>query len=72
MTQTDIENIIVQLLKFAGILILIFNAGIGLILLRQIFTMNKALHIKSGTLFFLIILVFIMASCTLLIFSFTI
>lgn len=56
MTEDQIEDIFLIIVKAGAVVALIFNAGIGLILLRQLSTMNSVLKVKStGATWFLIL-----------------
>lgn len=58
MTEEQLGEIFFLLVKILIIVVLIFNAGIGLILLRQIVTMNAIIKVRSP-LIVLFVLAFI-------------
>lgn len=55
MTEAQISNLFFLLVKTLVILVLVFNAGIGLILLRQIGIMNSIIKAHSLLIRFLVI-----------------
>ncbi len=67
MTDTELEQIVFLIVKVAAVVVMVFNAGIGLILLRQIITMNAIINVESKFLMFIITFFFIViVSLTLL------
>jgi|GEM_PF-4379139 len=69
MSNEDLEKLLLLLIKLAGLIIIVFNAGVGLILLRQVITINNVVKVKSGFLFLLMILIFLVVTSFLLLYA---
>lgn len=64
MNQEQVDQIILLLIKIAAIIVLIFNAGIGAILLRQISVMNSIVKVRGSiiiTMIFLFLVVVVLS-----------
>jgi len=60
MTQSDINDIVLLILKIAGIITVAFNLGIALVLARQIITMNNVVRVKGGMFILAMVMFFVM------------
>lgn len=68
MSEQDLQESVLFLIRLAGILVIIFNLGIDLILFRQVLTMNNIVRVKAGALMIFIILIQMIVSGFLLMF----
>ncbi|MBD3280553.1 hypothetical protein GF389_03455 [Candidatus Dojkabacteria bacterium] len=70
MSEADIQELFLTVVKIGGIVVLVLNAGIGLVLLRQQQSMNSVIRVQNkGLMYFLTTMFLLMASFGL-IFSF--
>ncbi len=54
MTEEQLGELFFLLVRVLTIIVLIFNAGVGVILLRQIATMNAIIKVRSPLIIFLV------------------
>lgn len=67
MSEAEIQDIFLLIVKVAGIVVLVINAGIGLVLLRQQQTMNSVIKVQNkGMMYFLTMSFLLIASFGLL------
>ncbi|KKQ34764.1 MAG: hypothetical protein US52_C0048G0007 [candidate division WS6 bacterium GW2011_GWA2_37_6] len=69
MNNAELEKIVLMILKIAGIIVVVFNAGVGLILLRQAITMNNVIKVGGGILFITMILIFLLVTSSILLYA---
>ncbi len=69
MSIEELNNLIVILLRFSGVLIVIFNVGIVVILIRQISIMNKVIKGEHRQIINFIALLLLFLSGSILLYS---
>ena len=63
MNEQEVQNLFLLIVKVGGIVVLVINAGIGLVLLRQQQTMNSVIKVQNkGLTYFLTFLFLLIAS----------
>ncbi|MBN1332109.1 hypothetical protein JW978_04540 [Candidatus Dojkabacteria bacterium] len=70
MSEAEIQDIFLLIVKIGGIVVLVINAGIGLVLLRQQQTMNSVISVQNKTTMYLFTLVFLVVASFGMLYSF--
>lgn len=66
MSNDALEDIVFMMVRIGLIVVIVFNAGIAVIMLRQISVMNSVIKVAHGGLMSLIMLIFLIACFVIL------
>ena len=70
MNEQEVQNLFLLIVKVGGIVVLVINAGIGLVLLRQQQTMNSVIKVQNKGLTYILTFLFLLIASFGLMYSF--
>lgn len=70
MNDENVQAFFLLILRLSAIIVLVINAGIGLVLLRQLQTMNSVIRVQNRYLMYLIVVAYLLIVSFCLVFSF--